>query len=522
MPGSKLNDLERKLLNFWENPSPNFEPALLKAISIEGPPALRGITSLHVPFNYPFTAVSGRNGSGKSTIMALAAFSALKPSAWTVGRWPASIHRAQPKRMTYHWRDFFFRHTGDPLFNGLTINFTYVAQGDEFDVKRYRSSKSWKTLPDPGRSQTPKFPKRPIEFVSLSRIIPPAEINQFRLRFGQRPRPGVVYELDADICDKMTEIFGRRYERLELHEIDGLRLAKCRSGADYTGFNMGAGENAAILILFALSRLPEGGLLLVEEIEHGFHPEAQRRLVAVLSRILKERHSQLICSTHSKTIIDCLPRQGRILLTRTGADHVCHDGLTTRFAISEMDDETYPEATVYVEDNFSERLVRWSLSPDTRKRVRVIAVGNNARVVRQLAAHIRGENPGPALCLLDGDCNERDADRWLKSEDLPSISRKPIFLPGDGLSPEKWVIGKIKEETYLKRFATRLGITMREARNLIQTLDALSDPHSCCYEIEKQQGLIAGQAADILTSTIAPDHPELNGVRSSIDKLLDP
>ena len=522
MPGSKLNDLERKLISFWENPSADFEPALLKAISIEGSPTLRGIANLRVPFNYPLTAISGRNGVGKSTIMALAAFSALKPPDWTVGRWPASIYRAQPKRMTYHWSDFFFRHAGDPLFDGLTINFTYVAQGDEFDVKRYRSSRSWKTLPDPGRSQTPKFPRRPIEFVSLSRIIPPAEINQFRLRFGQRPKPVVVHKLDADICSNMTEIFGRRYESLELHESNGLKLAKCRSGMDYTGFNMGAGENAAILILFALSRLPEGGLLLIEEIEHGLHPEAQRLLVKVLSRILKNRHSQLICSTHSETIIDCLPRQGRTLLARTGPDHLCHDGPTTRFAISEMDGEAYPEATVYVEDNFSERLVRWALSPNTRKRIRVVAVGNNARVVRQFAAHIRGENPGPALCLLDGDCRESDADRWLRSEDLPNLSQKPVLLPGDGLSPEKWTIDKIKEETYLKRFATRLGITTQEAHDLIQTLDALPDSHSCCYELEERQGLMAGQGGDILVSVVASDHPELDRIRSSISELLEP
>ena len=520
MPGSKLNDLEKELLRFWENPGASFTPALLKAISIEGPPALRGIMDLHVPFDYPFTAISGRNGVGKSTVMALAAFSALKPSGWIVSRWPTSTHRTQPKRTAYYWRDFFFRHIGEPFHHGLTINFTYAAKGDEFDVKRCLTSRAWKTLPDPGRSKTPKFPKRPIEFISLSRVIPPAEINQFRLRFGKRIRPVVIHELDESICRNMEEIFGRAYENLELHEIDGLRLAKCKSGADYTGFDMGAGENAALAILFVLSRLPKGGLLLIEEIEHGFHPEAQRRLVDVLTHILKERRSQLICTTHSETIIDRLPRQGRILLTRSGTTHMCLDAPTTRFAIAEMDGKVRPEATVYVEDNFSECLVRHALSANTRKRVRIIAVGNNVRVVRQFAAHIRAENPGPALCLLDGDCNREKVNDWFGSENVPIEKRNFGFLPGHGLSPEKWVINSTKDDVYLERLSFQLGIEVLIARELLQALDALPDPHACCYELEERQGLKIGEGMGVLISTVAHDHPELDEVRSTINSLL--
>ncbi|MDE0153241.1 MAG: AAA family ATPase [Gammaproteobacteria bacterium] len=521
MPGNNLNNLEEDLLQFWENPGADFEPALLKAISIEGPPALRGIMNLRVPFNYPLTAISGRNGVGKSTVMALAAFSALKPPSWTVNQWPTSIHRMQPKSMAYNWHDFFFHHAGEPLSDGLTINFAYVAKGDEFDVKRFRSSRAWKTLPDPGRSRTPKFPKRPIEFVPLSRIIPPAEINQFRLRFGKQSKPATIQELGTNICSSMTEIFGREYEHLELHEVDGLRLAKCRSGAHYTGFNMGAGENAAIAILFALLRLPKGGLLLVEEIENGLHPEAQRRLVSVLARVLKERRSQLICSTHSETIIDCLPRQGRILLTRSGPYHFCHDGPTTRFAISEMDSRPHPEATVYVEDNFSEHLVRRALSSDTRKRVRIIAVGNNVRVVRQLAAHIRAQSPGPALCVLDGDCTETEAGKWLRSEDIPDEESKLKFLPGNGLPPEKWAIKVLRERTYLKRFAHNLDIEIPAARDLIQALDALPNHHDCCHELEQRQALSTGEGLSILLSAIALDHPELDEIRLAINTLIE-
>ena len=45
--------------------------ALLRQI-ILSKGSLRGINSLNITFEYPITAIAGRNGAGKSTILALA------------------------------------------------------------------------------------------------------------------------------------------------------------------------------------------------------------------------------------------------------------------------------------------------------------------------------------------------------------------------------------------------------------------------------------------------------------------
>ena len=71
MPGRRLNDDERRLLAFWREPSASFPHPLLKGITLEGPPPLRGIENIHAPFDYPITAICGRNGAGKSTLLGL-------------------------------------------------------------------------------------------------------------------------------------------------------------------------------------------------------------------------------------------------------------------------------------------------------------------------------------------------------------------------------------------------------------------------------------------------------------------
>jgi len=61
-------DLDRKNLGWFPN---DYTKATLTSIKISG--KLRSLGNLQVDFSYPITAIAGRNGSGKTTILALAA-----------------------------------------------------------------------------------------------------------------------------------------------------------------------------------------------------------------------------------------------------------------------------------------------------------------------------------------------------------------------------------------------------------------------------------------------------------------
>ena len=519
MPGLRLDNLEKKLLEFWTEPPASLKQPLLKGVTIDGPPALRGIESLRVPFDYPITAISGRNGVGKSTILALAALSSFRPKNWEVGPWPTRPKRRQPSLTSYVWKDFFFRQPDDPPYDGLTIRFAFSQGGNDVEFERRWAKGRWRTIPDPGRSFARAFPRRPIEFVSLSRILPPAELQQVRRQFSEEKKTQ-TYKLEKDMLKAMSAIFRQRYSRIEVQEREGASLARCMTGVDYSGFDMGAGENAMIAILSRLQRLPVGGLLIVEEIEHGLHPEAQRHLVGALTKIISRNKRQIIFTTHSSHVIDSLPREGRALLDRIGTEHRLFSSPTTQFAMANMTGLANPEATLYVEDNFAAALISGCLPPNIRKRIDVVPIGSSSQVAAQLGAHKRANRPGPAKCVFDGDCSKHKIRRWLLRENLKFDDSTFIRLPGCGEPPEQWVLREILKEPYLSAFANRIECSASEATAEIQRLSVLPDHHDVPHELADRFSKSEEVAVSDLVSPLASAHPHLNNIRDAAQAML--
>lgn len=518
MPGRRLNDEERRLIQFWSEPPSSFDQPLLKTIAIDGPPALRGIEHLRVPFDYPITAVCGKNGVGKSTILALAAFSSNRPGDWSVPPWLTHPRRKQARISSYAWPDFFFRRPDDPEFNGITIRYAFSHKGNDIEVERRLNNGRWRTVPDPGRSVRYNLPRRPIEFLSLSRILPPAELQHVRTQFHKAEKTK-QFNLNQDLVDAMSVIFGKAYSSIVVEEKNGASLAACVSTEGYNGFNMGAGEHAVISILSAHQRLPMGGLLIVEEIENGLHPEAQLSLVEELTKLIHKKRQQIIFTTHSNFIIDRLPRQGRILLDRVGKEHRMVSAPTARFAMANMAGRANPEATLYVEDRFSEALVTACLPPNIRQRVDVVSIGDSVQVAAQLGAHIRGGYPGPAKCIFDGDCLIRDIRNWLKKENLNDVDTRYLLLPGEK-APERWVLEELKDNKYISNFANRLELDIAETRSEIDRMLVLSDHHDVPYYLANILSKSTDAVTADLISPLASKHPALDEVRLEVSKML--
>ena len=521
MPGRRLSSVETSLLEFWREPPADFPQALLKGVMIEGPPSLRGINNLQVRFDYPLTAICGRNGVGKSSILALTAFSARRPDDWVAGPRPIPRVRRVPRKMNFAWDEFFFRRREDPPLDGLKIHFDYTVEGNDLRVSRLRRSGGhWKTLPDPGRSRAPTLPARPIDFLSLSRILPPGELRDVRKGFVTGAGEP-LHRLSATATNAMSAIFGRGYEEVEVRTHGGANLAQCKGGASYNGFDMGSGESSAIAILSALDRLPVGGLLLVEEVEHGFHPEAQFRLIEALTDQVMKNKQQIIFTTHSEYVLDHLPKVARVLVEKHSVDsHRSRHAPTTRQAMYAMVGDPRPELTIYVEDDFARAVVRSCLDGETRRRVRVVPIGNGARVVEQLAVHQRAGFEGLALCLLDGDSQQRDVRRWARSAELPEDDSRILCLPGDDIPPEKWVLKALQIEKCLDQL---VEATRSDRGELVSQLDELSnlrDPHDLPLEFGRRISMDEENAVFALT-TAAGLHPELDIIRSAVSACLD-
>jgi len=130
-----------------------------------------------------------------------------------------------------------------------------------------------------------------------------------------------------------------------------LNSISLENGVNYTNFNMGAGEEVIISLISRLVELPDYSLVLIEELELGLHPKAQKILIEKLFHIVFTKKHQLIFTTHSPFLFDAMPKEGRILLRKPKESLEVIYEPSSSLAFSELTGDTQKELTVYVEDN---------------------------------------------------------------------------------------------------------------------------------------------------------------------------
>ena len=82
VPGGRLTPTEASLARRWDQPS-SYEYPTLRSVSLGGEAGIRGCRNLRLDFRYPLTVLIGRNGTGKSTLLALAALALVTDAART-------------------------------------------------------------------------------------------------------------------------------------------------------------------------------------------------------------------------------------------------------------------------------------------------------------------------------------------------------------------------------------------------------------------------------------------------------
>lgn len=522
MPGKKHNDTERRLLRKWIDRPASYPQPLLKLVRIaskmgdDGAPAgtgLRGIKGLAVPFNYPLIAICGKNGVGKSTVLALSALAFNAPASWYVSRGHLQMLPTAADRDHFIFPDFFHHTEGDISPDGITISWHYHINGAEKVVEFQKTGNRWARYT--GR------PERTLDYAAMNRVLPATELRALRRTFA--PGCGAsVTSLNTDFRKHLSDILGRKYAAADVRSLRGSSLQACKADASYTGFNMGAGESSLIILMNLLQRLPKGGLLVIEEVELGLHHEAQARLAQKLLKIALDKELQVVCTTHSEPFLDALPREARLLIRRNDDAHDVIPAPTTRYAVHEMSGELKPELHIYCEDGFAARLLDQCLTGEQRPRVRIASIGSDVSVVRQIVAHERGGHKVTAVAVLDGDRAQAQIDEMLASAIGGGIEVTPtIFtLPGSGQSPESWALTELAKRAYTQNLARELGCTDSESAEHIKSMSTVPDPHDIFHRLAQRTGIDRDECARRVASAVSRRHPQLDPLRESITKAL--
>lgn len=526
MPGGRLNDDERSLKQMWLNHA-QYPRSQLTGISITGQPGLRGITDLSIDFRYPITVICGKNGCGKTTVLALAALAFHPPK----GHYCRQAKRGQD-RGYYTFGDFFFKGHGDPDISGLEIEWRF----SDPNVQRKRIKKqSAKWMRYDSR------PERPVHYVGASRIVPAVELSVLRQHF----RGGVrfsstrarVEQLNSEFKDKLSRVLGRSYSEAGQMKSGRYAIRRCTYRSAYSSFNMGAGEDTLIDLFYLLQETPNGSLIVIEEIELGLHPQAQIELAQELVKLARSKQFQIITSSHSEPFIDHLPRDARILLEFTGSSHQVTYGPTTRFALAHITGKSLTEMKVYCEDPFAAELLTRIVQGPDRERIQVVPIGGWTQVIEQFEAHRRGQFKERCFLIVDGDVENAKICKELKKLKYCNTTSEHNCNPSSGCeqgywtklpgstSPEKWVLTKLIENAdYFKSFAHGLKYEtdedMDRLKGVLEEVRAAADTHDIVYELSIRLNVSQEYVAREMTAAVQQSE-ECVQLANEIRKVLN-
>jgi hypothetical protein len=215
---------------------------------------------------------------------------------------------------------------------------------------------------------------------------------------------------------------------------------------------MGAGETMAAELLRV--DVPPTGILLIDEIETSLHPRAQRRLIRDLATLCKDRHLQILLSTHSPYILDELPFDARAYIYQTPNGREIIPGISPDFAMTRMDDVPHHECDLCVEDDRAAIMLTEIIqhkAKELARRCQIVRYGDagTGRALGKMAAE--GRFPRATCVFVDGD---------------QASSAGCARLPGDD-PPERVVFAALRDKAWA-------NVNVLASRDYAEVADALS------------------------------------------------
>lgn len=385
------DDRVRKLGTKFEKALyPTFGPMLL-GMRVQG---FRGVADLTLEFKSPVTAISGLNGTGKSTVVQLAAAAFRQPTDHPWNRYyvayffPVSV--ADPK----------------PFTTGAQVQYLYAADSGLGlqQVTVTRAVKEW--------SGYKRQPERATYYRGFTQFIPKVEKRDLSIYGGSSLELGEANPLDATAAKHVGRILAVPYEHLGFTEVlttqKTATLAMAgRGGRRYSENHMGTGEGRVLYMVHAMETAPPKSLIILEEPETSLHGDAQVRLAKYFIEVALRRGHQIIITTHSSAILGQLGRDSVVYLRRTPTgDVTATHGLSTYQIDSHLQREgRIPGGiTVCVEDEFARHLateIFRTVDPDLLTGCSFLTIGGGQEIPK--AVKLLREAQVRAVGLSDGD-----------------------------------------------------------------------------------------------------------------------
>ena len=467
---------------------------------------IRGLSTV-INFDFPITVITGKNGSGKSTIAQLAL------CCYQYKR-PGETHR-NPEDY-YTLGNFFIRSNLDPhpYADDAYLSYTY-ATSSEADNFGQLSLDGFNSEGDcPARTRIIKKgstkwrgyserPNRKCIYFGMGFFVPHHEMGS-RIYLDPTTKIRNKRGFSSEAKKTAAQILGTTYQSLEVATIENQSKRAqmgfaSRFNATYSENHMGCGEGRLIRMVDALESAPERSLVVIEEPETALHQDAQHQLACYFLDVCKRKRHQLIITTHSPSIIEVMPMEARKKIERTDTATTVENNPTIAEIVAHLSDGHHKTLLIYVEDRFSEQLlieIIRKYADEFSQAISIAAVGNKddvAKAVDYTNHHLRLHAIG------------------IRDEEKTAEPTKRIFAYPSNQAPES--------EVFMDSGVTRFFLE-RYKINLSEFLGAIDDHHNYPDRIARRCNLkedaviLQGIQAYLDNQNPERFYPLLNSIKS--------
>lgn len=356
---------------------------------------LKGLKEINIEFSKTLTAIMGVNGSGKTTVIHALACAYQPPK--------------EGKGENHRFSDFFIPNT-DALWKGSEFHIVNERVDTKKKVSTILPSRKYEKAFDRWTPRYADRPKRNVYYIGIDTCLPEIERNtvQTRIRYSSINKED---KTSKKIIEESAYILNKEYEILTDNVFQNKHLSgvKLRSGLKYSSLSMGTGEQRTIKILDCVLCAEPYSLILIDEIDLLLHSASLKRLIARLDSIARDRHLQIVFTTHaiemlelknhvSIQYIDCIHQ------TSGSRQSVVYSSISSDL-IYNLTGHVERPLTIYVEDEFAKSVVKKVLRfHNMSAKVDVIKFGavENAFTIAS-AKILSASDVTNTLIILDGD-----------------------------------------------------------------------------------------------------------------------
>jgi predicted ATPase len=428
-------------------------------------------TDTVIEIDSPITAFCGLNGTGKSTLLHLA----------------AAAYKSNDGVLKYYIKDFIVVGTLDPtpFTDNATVEYKFWQEdGSLRSLKLSRNSKNkrWEGY----RRRIERF----VHFAGIGLYLPKIEQRDFIVRKAHQ----LIISDPTPVSERLRQwtstILGYDYGSIKSNKVryshqSGQVLVVERTGREYSEAHMGYGEGRSLYIINILETLPQRSLVLIEEPETSLHPSAQYQFGKYLVDVAKTKRHQILLTTHSEYLLDALPSQSLIYLhkTETGIKPIYR--LTSARAKSLMTEGLHKALCILVEDACAQAILAEIIRREDHHFLRSVGIypGGSKETIAQTVRTLK--NTGLTIAAV------RDADK-------ESSPKENIFkLPGS-LAPEKEIL---RNNGVKNHFQSSYGISIDDFQSRLT-----NDHHRWFEELAKsvcrEESALVGELATIYVGSL--------------------